>query len=203
MTKKGTLLLLLLILFTGQAQAQTPTPSYHRANDEKHAGGARAAQTFDDPTRVSPNRAIVGQMGDSEVIIEWGAPRVRGRQVSGGLVSTYKVWRTGANEATTIHFDEDVLIEGEPLAAGTYALFTIGGKKNWTWIFSNDHHQWGAFTYNRGDDALRVKTEPGAGEHQEELLFSFLDSSEGETWVQIRWGTMEARFHVQLATQSD
>ena len=138
---------------------------------------------------------------DCEVILEWGAPSVRGRRLTGGLISTYKVWRTGANEATVIHFDEDVLIEGEPLAAGTYALFTIGGKKKWTIIFSDEYQQWGAFTYDRKKDALRVKVLPGSSEeHEEEMALTFEDVTDNDTYIQLRWGDLVVRFHVELAS---
>ncbi|MFT5142968.1 MAG: hypothetical protein ACI80V_001013 [Rhodothermales bacterium] len=126
-------LLAIMTLSVADATAQL------RKNDQKYA--AQSAPAFDDPTRVSPNRSTEGRLAGGDITIEWGAPHVRGRQVSGGLVSTYKVWRTGANEATVIHFPQDVVVEGEPLAAGTYSLFTIGGKKAWTIIFNADAQQ--------------------------------------------------------------
>ena len=178
-------------LAVSTAQAQ------HRKNDEKYE--PLNAPKFDDPSRVSPNRQLTHRIGGTETSVEWGAPSVRGRRLTGGLVSTYKVWRTGANEATVIHFSTDVVVEGEPLPAGTYALFTIGGKKAWTFIFNEDYQQWGAFTYDRKKDRLRVKVDPGTDEHVEQLQFSIEDTGPGEGLLHLRWGTLAASIRIESA----
>jgi hypothetical protein len=78
----------------------------------------------------------------------------------GGLVPYGEVWRTGANEATTLEFDKPVKIEGKDLPAGKYALFTIPGENEWTIILNKDAKQWGAYKYNDKDDVLRVTVKP-------------------------------------------
>jgi hypothetical protein len=184
---------LLVLLWAGSAAAQ------YRQNDELHVSNNPVVPLFD-AVRVSPNQSASKSIGDCDVVIEWGAPSVRGRRLTGGLISTYKVWRTGANEATTIHFDEDVLIEGEHLPAGTYALFTIGGKKKWTIIFNGEYQQWGAFTYDRKKDSLRVKVDPGSSEeHEEQLTFTFEDATDSDAYIQLRWGELAVRFRVEVA----
>jgi len=106
--------------------------------------------------RVSPN-ALVGQtIGVTEVRIAYGRPSVRGRKIFGGLVPFDEVWRTGANEATTISFSTPVRIEGTSLDAGTYSLFTIPGPETWTLIFNSEPEQWGAYNYDSSKDILRV-----------------------------------------------
>lgn len=70
-----------------------------------------------------------------------------------------EVWRTGANEATTVEFEDDVRIEGEALPEGKYALFTIPDEDQWVIIFNKAHDQWGAYNYDPGEDALRVTVE--------------------------------------------
>ena len=191
---KSLLLALVLICCCSQG-----TNAQYRQNDELHAATGLA---FDAP-RASANRSTTTSQGQLPVVIEWGAPLVKGRLLTGGLISTYKVWRTGANEATTIHFEEDVLVEGEPLPAGTYSLFTIGGKKKWTIIFNSVHQQWGAFTYDRKKDVLRVKVDPGtADEHQEELEFAFEDPTPTQATIVLRWGDLAIRFTVASASSS-
>ena len=69
------------------------------------------------------------------------------------IVPYNHVWRAGANEATTFQVTDDVLINGQPLKAGTYSLAAIPGKDEWTIIFNNDPGQWGAFTYDAKKDA--------------------------------------------------
>ena len=95
----------ILILFAILANTAV---SQNRKNDEKYVSLNPPA--FDDPARVSPNMDLSADVGSVHVSVEWGAPSVRGRLLTGGLISTYKVWRTGANEATVIQFDDDVLI---------------------------------------------------------------------------------------------
>jgi len=87
---------------------------------------------------------------------------MKGRTIFGDLVPYNQIWRTGANNATNITFQSDVKIEGQNLEAGTYALFTIPGKEEWTIIFNKNAKQWGAYTYDKADDVLRVKVKPRA-----------------------------------------
>lgn len=78
------------------------------------------------------------------------------------MVPYDKVWRTGANEATTIEINQDILVEGKELKAGKYSLWTIPGKETWTLIFNREHGQWGVNSdgepnYDSTRDALRVQ----------------------------------------------
>ena len=91
--------------------------------------GVLCAQEVKFP-RVSPSATVSQSIGLSNVTISFCRPGVKGRVIWGGLVPYDQVWRTGANEATTIAFSTDVAIEGNKLAAGTYGLFTIPGKRN-------------------------------------------------------------------------
>lgn len=106
---------------------------------------------------ASPKAQVTSKTGAATVKIVYCQPSARGRQVMGSLVPYGEVWRTGANEATTIEFDKPVKIEGKEVAAGKYALFTIPGETEWTIILNKDHKQWGAYKYNEKDDVLRVK----------------------------------------------
>ena len=89
----------------------------------------------------------------------------------GELVPYDKVWRTGANAVTKITFDGDVMVEGQKLAAGSYGLFTIPGKTEWTIIF-NKQSTGGPDDYSADKDVLRVKVKPVPTEMRE--LFTFL-----------------------------
>lgn len=109
---------------------------------------------------ASPKAEATGKIGAANVKVTYCQPSARGRKIMGGLVPYGEVWRTGANEATTIEFDKPVKIEGKELPAGKYALFTIPGENEWTVIFNKDTKQWGAYNYKDKDDALRVKVKP-------------------------------------------
>jgi len=149
------------------------------------------AQRGDDSDRPSKNGKTEAKIGSVTVTIEYGRPKVKGREIWGGLVPYGEVWRTGANEATTISFDGDVTIEGKPLPAGTYALFTVPTQDKWTWIFNKTAKQWGAFKYDAAKDALRVEAEPVGHEPTEEMTFAI----DGDRVV-LTWEKLAVGFHV-------
>ena len=152
------------------------------------------AERGDDSTRKSKNGKLEGTIDGVKIMMEYGRPKVNGRVIWGGLVPYDKVWRTGADEATTISFSQDVNIEGKPLAAGTYSLFTIPGKTEWTVIFNKVAKQWGAFKYDAGQDALRVTVKPETADHVEEMTFN-IDANK----VMLRWEKLSVAFVVSAA----
>ena len=125
----------------------------------------------DDAQRLSKNGRTAGVIDGVEVELEYGRPNVKAREIWGDLVPYGEVWRTGADEATTISFSADVLLKGESLKAGTYGLFTIPTASEWTVIFNKVSEQWGAFRYDADQDALRVTVEPRENEHVETMDF--------------------------------
>ncbi|HVS14873.1 MAG TPA: DUF2911 domain-containing protein [Thermoanaerobaculia bacterium] len=149
------------------------------------------AQRGDDSGRRSKNGKLEGTVGGVAVTVEYGKPLVNGRAVWGSLVPYGQVWRTGADEATTITFAQDVTIEGQALPAGTYSLFTVPGESEWTVVFNKVAQQWGAFNYDQAQDALRVTVEPKAAEHVEAMDFLI----EGDAIV-LRWAELAVPFTV-------
>src|SRR5205085_4953821 len=123
----------------------------------------------------------------TDVTITYSRPGVKGRVIWGELVPYDKVWRTGANEATTIAFSEDVKINGQALPAGTYSLHTIPGKDMWTIIFNKQAEQWGSFKYDQSKDALRVQVKPQDGPMQEWMMFSFPNVNANSATVELAW----------------
>lgn len=108
------------------------------------AGTAAIAQ---DP----PKSPRVTASGDN-VEIAYGQPSKRDRVIFGELVPYGKVWRTGANKSTDITFKKDVTFGGKKVQAGTYALFTIPGEKEWTVILNSVANQPGAAEYEKNKD---------------------------------------------------
>ena len=90
------------------------------------------------------------------VVVSYGRPMKKGRDIFGALVPYGEVWRTGADEATEITFDKDVMFGGKKVVAGTYSLFTIPGKEEWTIIINKELKQWGAYKYNEKNDVVRA-----------------------------------------------
>ncbi len=148
----------------------------------------------DDANRKSKNGMTKGEIDGVEIAVEYGRPNVNERRIWGGLVPHGKVWRTGADEASTISFSADVMVQGEKLAAGTYGLFTIPGEDEWTFIFNAVSDQWGAFSYDAGKDALRVDAKPEVAEHVESMDFVVEGSS-----VVLRWEKLAVSFEVAAA----
>ena len=109
------------------------------------------------------------------------------------------VWRAGANEATTFQVTDDVLVNGQPLKAGTYSLAAIPGKDEWTIIFNNDPGQWGAFSYDAKKDALRVKAKPQTlADNQELLAYTFDPVTANTATVNLRWANVSVPFTVEV-----
>jgi len=150
--------------------------------------------------RPSPRASVMQRIGVTVVTITYSRPGVKNRVIWGELVPYDKVWRTGANEATTISFSNDVKIEGENLPAGTYALFTIPGKTEWTIIFNKAADQWGSNDYKQEQDALRVKVKPAEGPDEEWMNFVFRNLSLNSADVVFRWANLEVQFGIQTDT---
>lgn len=107
--------------------------------------------------RESPPKTTKGTVDKTNITIHYGSPSVKDRKIFGELLPYDQVWRTGANEATTIEFSTNVTIEGKSLPAGKYSLFTIPNEDQWTIIFNKVSDQWGAYEYDQKEDALRVQ----------------------------------------------
>ena len=146
--------------------------------------------------RLSP-KSFVGQtVGYTNVKIEYGSPGVKERKIWGELVPLNEVWRTGANEATTIEFDKDVLIEGKKVPAGKYSLFTIPGKTKWTVILNNVYDQWGAYKYDKSEDFLRFTVMPKTNVFVERLRFTTEFVSAYKANINLEWENLKISFMI-------
>jgi hypothetical protein len=177
------------------------------------------------PIRPSQKASVMQTIGVTDITITYSRPPVKGRTIFADAPATMEarakgeatldnqnerkagepivpyghVWRAGANEATMFVVTDDVLINGQPLKAGTYSLHTVPGKEEWTIIFNNDAGQWGSFTYDEKKDALRVKTKPQmVSENQEFLAYSFDPITDNSAQANIRWEKMRVPFTVEV-----
>jgi len=152
--------------------------------------------------RVSQKASVTQTVGLTEVTITYSRPGVKGRAIWGGLVPYDKVWRTGANEATTISFSDDVKIGGQSLPAGTYSLHTIPAKEEWTIIINSAANQWGSYEYDQSKDAIRIKVKPQEGPHQEWMMFSFTDVQTSSATVEFAWEKLRVPFKCETDTNT-
>lgn len=151
------------------------------------------AQQEDKSKRPSPPATLTASNKDVKIVIDYSQPAVKGRTMGKDIAPYGQVWRTGANEATTLEVNRDVKVEGQPLKAGKYALFTIPGETQWTLIFNKQPAQWGAFKYDEKQDALRVNVAPTkAPSFTERMTFA----QKGDK-IALMWGDTEVDFTVQ------
>lgn len=153
-----------------------------------------------DSTIKSPRRELTGKAGDVTVVINYGSPAVNERTIYGDLVPFNKVWRTGANEATRITFNEDVMVgeANKKLPAGTYSLFTLPtSKEEWTVIFNKVADQWGAYDYEESADVVRIKGTSMPAPTKAERMDFALDGNA----IQLTWDDLIVAFPVASATK--
>ncbi|WP_029295236.1 DUF2911 domain-containing protein [Chryseobacterium hispalense] len=106
---------------------------------------------------ASPAMTATGKIKDANITINYSSPSVKGRAIWGDLVPYDKVWRAGANEATTFETSKDIMVQGKKLPAGKYSFFLIPkASGTWTAVFNKEPKQWGAYKYDQAKDALRV-----------------------------------------------
>ena len=118
------------LLFTAEAQLKTPAPS--------------------------PTQNVKQDFGLASIELSYSRPAVKGRKIFGDLVPYGQVWRTGANQATTITFGDEVTIGGVKLPAGKYGILTVPDKKSWTIIISKQTDITSPQGYKKDMDAVRV-----------------------------------------------
>jgi hypothetical protein len=142
--------------------------------------------------RQSPKMTTTGKIGEANVTITYGSPSVRGRKIWGDLVPYDKVWRAGANEATLIETDKDLMVEGKKLTAGKYSLYTIPGEKEWQVIINSQTGQWGIqrsgeTTRNPEKDILVVTVKPKQTSTMDESLMYKINSD----GIVLKWDYLE------------
>ena len=141
----------------------------------------------------SPRLEAKGTVNGAQIMIDYGAPSVKGRAVWGDLEKYGQVWRAGANENTTVSFDKDVTINGKKLAAGKYGFFIIPNESgDWVAIFNKKNDGWGAYSYSEADDALRVMVKPDFDTNVQEQLMYAVD----KTGIVFAWE--KARLHIAV-----
>jgi len=159
---------------------------------------SRAQSAQLDLPRDSQKAVITQRIGITDITIRYHRPLVKDRQIFGKLVPYGQVWRTGANENTTIEFTDPVSIEGKPLDKGTYGLHMIPGENAWTVIFSKQTQAWGSFTYKASEDALRVSVKPQASDFHEALTFDFDQPTEDSAVAALRWDKVAVPFKIAV-----
>ncbi|MCI4671703.1 MAG: DUF2911 domain-containing protein [Bacteroidia bacterium] len=153
-------------------------PTATTAKEPEMADGDKAftLKTLND-TIASPRMELSGKIGDATLAVTFGSPKVKGRTIWGELVKYGKVWRMGANEATTLETSADIMVNGAgPLPAGKYAVFAVPAEEgNWKLVFNSEAEQWGAYNKDDAKDVLSVDAKPEMKEDVTEGLTFAID----------------------------
>ena len=136
----------------------------------------------------SPPQTIKQDFGISSIELSYSRPGIKGRKVFGDLVPYGKVWRTGANNATTIDFGDDVTIGGTKVAAGKYGLLTIPDKDNWKVIITKQLEVTNPADYKQESDVVRVDVKPMTmKDKMETFTMQFANVKSSTCELQIMW----------------
>lgn len=164
-------------LFIADAQLKTPAPS--------------------------PTQTIKQDFGLSTVELSYSRPGMKGRKIFGDLVPFGKVWRTGANNATTLTFGEDVIIGGKKIAAGKYGLLSIPDKASWILIISKQTDVTSPAAYKEDMDVVRVTAEPmKIKDNVESFTMQFADVKPSSCALHIMWENTAVALPITVDVES-
>ncbi len=161
---RNTFLLVLLnfFLFSASAQLKTPAPS--------------------------PLQTIKQDFGIGNIELSYSRPSAKGRTILGDIEPFGTVWRTGANNATTLTFSDDVKIGDKDIKAGKYGLVSIPGKNEWVFIITKDLNVTSAAAYKQENDIVRVNVKPSTlPNHVETLTMQFGNLTNSSVDLQLMW----------------
>ncbi|MBO6535043.1 MAG: DUF2911 domain-containing protein [Balneolaceae bacterium] len=149
--------------------------------------------------QVSPFEERSITIGFTEIKLEYSSVGIKGRDIWDGLIPYGEVWRTGANKNTVFSVSDDVLINGQPLAKGSYGFHTIPGENEWTLIFSHNSEAWGSYFYNEDEDALRVTVDSKEMDSKYEWMkFSFSEYTDTSVAISLKWAHRSVPFEVTI-----
>jgi len=145
------------------------------------------AQTLTTP-QPSTTQTIKQNFALAAIELSYSRPNIKGRSVIGNLVPFGKVWRTGANGATTLTFGDDVTIGDKKIPAGKYGLLSIPDKENWTLIITKQTDVTSAAAYKETEDVVRVNVKPMITANKvETFTIQFANVKSNTCELQLMW----------------
>lgn len=157
---------------------------------------ATQAQTIPFP-QPSPLATVSQAFATSKIEVSYSRPSAKGRKVYGDVVSFGKLWRTGANGATSISFGEDVKLNGMEVKAGKYGLVTIPNETEWTVIITKDLNVNDASAYKQENDVVRLQVKPTKlNDMVETFTIDFSNMKVNETNIDLKWENTAVSFKV-------
>ena len=144
--------------------------------------------------------SVTQNIGDTEIQLRYRRPVARGRDLFGALVEWDEIWAPGADSATTIRFSNDVLVNGEPVPAGTYSIWMIPSRNDWTVILSS---AWQVYhrPYPEGHDVLRLMVPSSEGQYMETLTFHFPAVDGPKAVLAFQWGRTVVEIPIEIEVE--
>src|SRR4051812_13889328 len=148
---------------------------------------------------LSLHATLKQEIGFTNFEVRYSRPSARGREIFGQLVPYKKMWRTGANQQTTISFDKDVTINGKKVSAGIYALATIPDKSEWTILLNSDTSKvfYEAKDYDVKKEVARLTAKSQTTSRFTETFTIDLEQKQSNGIVVIAWENTEVKFEIK------
>lgn len=149
--------------------------------------------------KPSQHGSVSQDLAGTKMTVEYNRPVARGRDLFGALVPYDRVWCPGADECTTFTTTTDITVEGKPLPAGTYTVWTKPGRDKWSIIFNKAHPTFHT-QYNRvsDQDFLTVEVTPRTATHMETLAFYFAVANGRHAELVVHWGTVAVPLNIEV-----
>ena len=140
---------------------------------------------------VRSQRGSVSQkIANTDITITYGRPVARGRALFGALVPYGRIWHPGADQGTVLETTRAIEVNGKPLPAGRYSLWTVPGESSWTFVFSKNADVFHTSYPGEALDAVRVEITPEAGAHMESMAYYFAVVDGKDATLRLHWGTV-------------
>ena len=158
----------------------------------------------DTPPGLDPSPADIAYFRpagrNTEVVarVIYGRPSKKGRTMIGGTEPFGKVWRLGANEATEIKLYKDLTFGDKLIKAGTYTMYAIPDKSEWTIIFNTKLDTWGAYSYEESKDVARIKVPVSAPKSEVEAFSIWFDEKSADKAMYIAWENTQVRVPIKI-----
>lgn len=152
-----------------------------------------------DTLKGSPARTAMATIGKTHIHISYHSPGTKGRVIWGGLVPYNAVWVTGAHTATSVNINNPVTIGAKKIEAGTYAVFTIPGEKEWIFILNKNYRQHLADNYTETEDLVRVPVQPKEYKMTQRLTYSVTRETDSSGYINIMWDKTKIAVPVTVA----
>jgi hypothetical protein len=176
---------LMVLALAVPAFAQTATPT---------------TPTFTTPA-PSPGAKVTQTVGTTEMSVSYSRPGVKGRTIWGTALVPYDgPWRMGANSPTQFTSADDVMVQDQKLAAGTYAMIALASPDSWTIAFSAQKDLQGSSNYDAKHDVLRVNVKPVPAEFVERMQFTFDDPTNDAVTLNLRWEKLSVPLKLTVDT---